>query len=226
MNRKILIIEDDKRIARFMEIDLQQEGYQVDIRYDGRSGLKQVEDFLPDIVLLDIMLPEINGMEVCRRIRQFSNVPIIMITAKNEVTDKVTGLDIGANDYITKPFAIEELLARIRVWLRKSDSDAVAGKTLSCMDLLMDTTRHEVTRAGKSIALTKKEYDLLEYLLRNKEIVLTRDLILVNVWDYEYEGDTNVVDVYIRFLRSKLDDASDIKLIHTIRGVGYVLRKD
>jgi two-component system, OmpR family, response regulator ArlR len=225
LNHKILVIEDDKRIARFIEIDLQQEGYTVEIRFDGRSGLKHVEEFVPDIVLLDVMLPEINGIEVCRRIRLFSGVPIIMITARSEVTDKVMGLDIGANDYITKPFAIEELLARIRVWLRKADGDAKAGKQLSIADLIMDTSRHQVSRNGQIIALTKKEYDLLEYLLRNKEIVLSRDQIVENVWDYEYEGDTNVVDVYIRYLRSKVDDDHDIKLIHTIRGVGYVLEE-
>lgn len=222
---KILVIEDDRRIARFMEIDLLQEGYAVEVRYDGRSGLKHVTEFEPDIVLLDIMLPEINGMEVCRRIRQFSGVPVIMITAKGDVTDKVMGLDIGANDYITKPFAIEELLARIRVWLRNSDGDAKASRVLSFAGLTIDGARHEVTRNGEAVALTKKEYDLLEYMLRNKEIVLTRDQIIENVWDYDFEGDTNVVDVYIRYLRAKVDDPFDVKLIHTIRGVGYVLKE-
>jgi DNA-binding response OmpR family regulator len=188
--------------------------------------LKADEESIPDIVLLDVMLPEINGLEVCRRIRQFSNVPIIMITARNEVPDKVTGLDTGANDYITKPFAIEELLARIRVWLRKVDTNAKAGVTLSYFDLSMDASRHQVTRSGEIITLTKKEYDLLEYLLRNKEIVLSRDQILEKVWDYEYEGDSNVVDVYIRYLRTKVDDKFEVKLIHTIRGVGYVLREE
>jgi two-component system, OmpR family, response regulator ArlR len=225
LKNKILVIEDDRRIARFVEIDLQQEGYRVEIKYDGRSGLKHVEEFSPDIVLLDVMLPEINGMEVCRRIRQFSSVPVIMITAKNEVMDKVMGLDIGANDYITKPFAIEELLARIRVWLRNTDGNAIEGKQMSIADLDMNTSKHQVTRNAENITLTKKEYDLLEYLLRNKEIVLTRDQIVENVWDYEYEGDTNVVDVYIRYLRAKVDDKADIKLIHTVRGVGYVLKE-
>lgn len=223
---RILIIEDEKQIARFIELELQHEGYSTETAYDGRDGLKAVERNGSDLVLLDIMLPGINGMEVCRRIRQFSEVPIIMLTARDEVTDKVMGLDLGANDYITKPFAIEELLARIRNALRKKGQPSQPQKNLVVGDLRMDMSKHQVVKANETIDLTKKEYDLLEYLLRNKGIVLTRDQILESVWGYDYAGDTNVVDVYIRYLRSKVDGTHDVKLIQTVRGVGYVLREE
>lgn len=220
----ILIIEDEKQIARFLELELKHEGYTVEIEYDGRGGLKKAEENEPDLILLDIMLPGINGMEVCRRIRQFSEVPVIMLTARDETTDKVMGLDIGANDYVTKPFVIEELLARIRAVLRNKSQSKQPQKSLVTSDLRMDLAKRQVFRGDESIDLTKKEYDLLEYLLRNKGIVLTRDQILENVWGYDYAGDTNVVDVYIRYLRSKVDDEHDIRLIQTVRGVGYILR--
>lgn len=221
---KILIIEDERQIARFIELELKHEGYAVDIAYDGREGLKKIESSHYDLVLLDIMLPGLNGMEVCRRVRQFSNVPIIMLTARDDTTDKVMGLDMGADDYMTKPFAIEELLARIRVIRRKSVSNKNT-KSLRIGELAMDTTSHQVVRAGKSIELTKREYDLLECLLNNKGIVLTRNQLLEKVWGYYYEGDTNVVDVYIRYLRSKIDDGYEGKLINTVRGVGYVIKE-
>lgn len=223
---RILIIEDEKQIARFLELELQHEGYSVEIKYDGRGGLERVEEDEPALILLDIMLPGINGMEVCRRIRQFSNVPIIMLTAKDETMDKVMGLDLGADDYITKPFVIEELLARIRTALRKRDQLAHVQTVLTVGELRMNLSKHHVTRGDVVIDLTKKEYDLLEYLMRNKGIVLTRDKILENVWGYDYVGDTNVVDVYIRYVRSKVDDAHDIKLIQTVRGVGYIIREE
>lgn len=224
---RILIIEDEKQIARFLELELKHEGYAIEIEYDGRGGLKKAEENEPDLILLDIMLPGINGMEVCRRIRQFSEVPVIMLTARDETTDKVMGLDIGANDYITKPFVIEELLARIRAVLRnRSNSSMQPQKNLAAGDLRMDLSKRQVFRGNESIDLTKKEYDLLEYLLRNRGIVLTRDQILENVWGYDYAGDTNVVDVYIRYLRSKVDDEHDTKLIQTVRGVGYMLREE
>lgn len=221
---KILIIEDEKHIARFLELELNHEGYSVDIAYNGREGLKKIEDADYDLVLLDIMLPGLNGMEICRRVRQFSNLPIIMLTARDETTDKVMGLDIGADDYMTKPFAIEELLARIRVARRKVASNKNT-KRLRIRDLTMDTTTRQVVRAGKAIELTKKEYDLLECLLNNKGIVLTRDQLLEKVWGFDYMGDTNVVDVYIRYLRSKIDDEYEVKLINTVRGVGYVIKE-
>ncbi|MCR4435823.1 MAG: response regulator transcription factor [Clostridiales bacterium] len=223
---RILIIEDEKQIARFLELELKHEGYGVEIEYDGRGGLRKVEEYEPDLVLLDIMLPGINGMEVCRRIRQFSKVPVIMLTARDETTDKVMGLDIGADDYITKPFVIEELLARIRAALRKNIQHEKPQKNLVAGDLRMDPSKHQVMRGNEEIELTKKEYDLLEYLLKNKDIVLTRDQILENVWGYDYAGDTNVVDVYIRYLRSKVDTPYNAKLIQTVRGVGYMLREE
>ena len=222
----ILIVEDEKQIARFLELELKHEGYAVEVEYDGRGGLRKAEESKPDLILLDIMLPGINGMEVCRRIRQFSEVPVIMLTAKDETTDKVMGLDIGANDYVTKPFVIEELLARIRAVLRNRNQSKQPQKNLAAGDLRMDLAKRQVFRGDESIDLTKKEYDLLEYLLRNKGIVLTRDQILENVWGYDYAGDTNVVDVYIRYLRSKIDDEHDTKLIQTVRGVGYILREE
>jgi DNA-binding response OmpR family regulator len=223
---KILVIEDERKIARFIELELIHEGYNVEVKYNGIDGLKRVEESEPDLVLLDIMLPGLNGMEVCMRIRQFSEVPIIMLTAKDETTDKVMGLDLGANDYITKPFVTEELLARIRAATRKNNISSKAPKTLAIGDLVMDTTKHIVKHKNELIDLTKREYDLLEYLLINNGIVLSREKILEKVWGFDYLGDTNVVDVYIRYLRSKIDDPFEDKFIHTIRGVGYVLKEE
>ena len=220
---KILIVEDEKQMSMFIEMELTHEGYEVDKAYDGREGLEKVENKEYDLVLLDIMIPSLNGIVVCRRIRQFSNVPIIMLTAKSDVPDKVLGLDVGANDYLTKPFAIEELLARIRVYTRekvlKNKLDEIKVK-----DIVMNNITHEVWRAGREIQLTKKEYDLLEILLINKNIVLSRDKLIEEVWGYDYVGDTNLVDVFIRYLRSKIDDGFEDKLITTIRGVGYVIK--
>lgn len=225
-NINILIIEDEKKIARFVELELKHEGYAVDIAYDGREGLKKVEEKEPDLILLDIMLPGLNGMEVCRRIRQFSNVKIIMLTAKDEVTDKVMGLDMGADDYLTKPFAIEELLARIRAALRNREKPSEMSNNLIIANLVIDMSEHSVTREGAKIDLTKREYDLLEYFVRNKGVVLTREQLLESVWGFDYMGDTNVVDVYVRYLRSKIDEGFDTKLIHTVRGVGYILKEE
>ena len=220
---KILIVEDEKQMAMFIEMELTHEGYEVDTAYDGREGLEKVENNEYDLILLDIMIPSLNGIEVCRRIRQFSNVPIIMLTAKSDVPDKVLGLDVGANDYLTKPFAIEELLARIRVYTRekvlKNKLDEIKVK-----DIVMNNITHEVWRAGREIQLTNKEYNLLEMLLINKNIVLSREKLIEEVWGYDYVGDTNSVDVFIRYLRSKIDDDFEDKLITTIRGVGYVIK--
>lgn len=222
---KILIIEDERPIARFLELELSHEGYMVDIANDGRIGLeKAVADDEYSLILLDIMLPGINGIEVLRRIRQTISTPIIMLTALDEVTDKVMGLDTGADDYITKPFVIEELLARIRAALRKNGLSKDEVSFLKISDLELDIARHGAKRANQAIELTKKEYDLLEYLLRNEGLALTRNQIIDKVWGFEYLGDTNVVDVYIRYLRSKIDDGYDKKLIQTIRGVGYSIR--
>ncbi len=207
----------------FIEMELTHEGYKVDIIYDGREALEKVENTEYQLILLDIMIPGLNGIEVCRRIRQFSCVPIIMLTAKSVVSDKVLGFDVGANDHLTKPFAIEELLAKIRVYEReklvKSKFDEVKVK-----DIVMDNKTHQVWRSGREIELTKKEYDILEKLLINKNIVLTRERLIEEIWGYDYVGDTNVVDVFIRYLRSKIDNHSKEKLITTIRGVGYVIK--
>jgi two-component system response regulator ArlR len=220
---KILIVEDEKQMALFIEMELTHEGYKVDVVYDGRDGLKSMKNNEYDLILLDVMLPGLSGIEVCRRIRQFSNVPIIMLTAKSDIPDKVLGLDAGANDYLTKPFAIEELLARIRVYTRDKLSKKEIEE-IKVKNILMDNRIHQVWRDGKEIELTKKEYDLLQMLLVNKNIVITRDQLIESVWGYDYEGETNVVDVFIRYLRSKIDDGFEDKLITTIRGVGYVIK--
>ena len=224
-NFKILLVEDEKLMAMFIEMELNHEGYKVDVAYDGRDGLNIAERNECDLILLDIMIPGLNGIEVCRRIRQSSQVPIIMLTAKSDISDKVLGLDVGANDYLTKPFAIEELLARIRVYQRNkfasNNTDEIKVK-----DIVMDNRAHSVMRGGLEIELTKKEYDILEMLIINKNVVLTRSQLIEKVWGYDYMGDTNVVDVFIRYLRSKIDDGFEDKLITTIRGVGYVVKGD
>ena len=222
---KILLVEDEKQMSMFIEMELTYEGYKVDTAYDGREGLKKAENSDYNLILLDIMIPNLNGIEVCKRIRGFSLVPIIMLTAKCDVSDKVIGLDVGANDYLTKPFAIEELLARIRVYERDK---SVVNKALEfkVKDVVLDNRTHQVWRSGKEIELTKKEYDILEMLLRNKNIVLSREKLIESIWGYDYVGDTNVVDVFIRYLRSKIDEGFDEKLITTIRGVGYVIKGD
>ncbi|MFW6006712.1 MAG: response regulator transcription factor [Halanaerobiales bacterium] len=225
MDAKILLVEDEKKIARFMELELMHEGYEVEVVKDGQSGLKKVKEENYNLVLLDIMLPKMDGMEVCSRIREFSDIPIIMVTAKDSTPSKVEGLDLGADDYITKPFEIEELLARIRALMRRKKPDDKEG-ILKVDDLVLDTNKHQVKRAGNKIELTKKEYDLLEYLLRNEEVVISREQLLREIWGYDYTGETNIVDVYIRYLRSKIDDPFTQKLIHTVRGVGYVLREE
>jgi len=225
---KILLIEDEEKLARFVELELCHEGYSVTKAFTGRTGYDLAVSGEFDLVLLDIMLPEINGMEVLRRLRRVSSVPVIMLTARDEVMDKVAGLDQGAEDYITKPFAIEELLARIRSTLRKrpGHADAANGDILSAHGVKLDMKRHTVTVNETPVELTKREFDLLHYLLKNKDIVVSREMLLENVWEYDFDGGTNAVDVYIRFLRSKIDEAFDIKLIHTVRGVGYVIKDE
>ncbi|WP_411678969.1 response regulator transcription factor [Clostridium thailandense] len=224
-NFKILLVEDEKQMSIFIEMELTHEGYQVDAAFDGREALKKVETTDYNLILLDIMIPNLNGIEVCRRIRQFSSVPIIMLTAKSDIPDKVLGLDVGANDYLTKPFAIEELLARIRVYERnvilKDNSEILKVK-----DVVLDNKTHQVWRSNREIELTKKEYSILEMMLINKNIVLTREQLIEEVWGYDYIGDTNVVDVFIRYLRSKIDDDFEDKLITTVRGVGYVIKEN
>ncbi len=224
MQHKILIVEDEKKIARFLELELQHEGYEVDTAGDGRTGLEKALSWQPDLLILDLMLPELSGIEVCRRLRHESDVPIIMLTAKDDVSDKVMGLDMGADDYMTKPFAIEELLARIRVGLKKrrADREAPGSGALNFGKLHLDPSSYTVSFDGAPVSLTKKEFDLLHYLMEHKGQAVTRDALLSDVWGYDYAGDTNVVDVYIRYLRHKIDEPFGIKSIHTIRAVGYM----
>ena len=223
---RILIVEDEEKLARFVELELEHEGYSVTKAFTGREGYELAASGEFDLILLDIMLPELNGMEVLRRLRRVSSTPVIMLTARDEVIDKVAGLDQGANDYITKPFAIEELLARVRAALRKRSGDEGDAEQLSANGVRLDAKRRTVTVSETQVELTKREFDLLHYLLKNKGIVVTRDMLLENVWDYEFDGGTNAVDVYIRFLRGKIDEVFDIKLIHTVRGVGYVIKDE
>ena len=225
MAGRILIVEDEAAIARFVELELRHEGYQVDKAEDGRTGLEQALAGQYDLVLLDIMLPGLSGLEVLRRLRREKDTPVILLTARDTVMDKVSGLDMGADDYITKPFAIEELLARIRTALRKRPAKA-PEPVLTLGPITMDTARRQVRCGGQAVELTTREFDVLRLFLENPEIVLSRETFLSRVWGYDYVGETNVVDVYIRYLRSKLDAACGKSLIHTVRGVGYVLRED
>ena len=227
MPARILIVEDEHKIARFVELELTHEGYSADKASDGRTGLDMALTGNYDLVLLDVMLPGLNGLEVLRRLRNESDVPVIMLTARDAVMDKVSGLDMGANDYITKPFAIEELLARIRAVLRSAEgAERRTGDVLRCGELTLDPARHTVTYGDTPVNLTYKEFLLLQTLLENRDIVLGRETLLERVWGFDYMGETNVVDVYIRYLRQKLDDAFHVKLIHTVRSVGYVIKGD
>ncbi len=217
---KVLVIEDDAAISRVLHLELEHEGYDVESARDGLEGLEKALKE-PDLVILDLMLPRMDGMEVCRRIRAKSRVPIIMLTAKDRVPDRVSGLDIGADDYLTKPFATEELLARVRARLREKQPQ---GNVIYYRDVVMDRDRHEVTRGERPIALTAKEYALLEYLLLHRNKVHTRDELFNGVWGSDFLGDSNLIDVYIRYLRGKIDEGFDEKLITTVRGVGYTIR--
>ncbi len=217
---KILVIEDDAAISRVLSLELAHEGYEVETARDGLEGLEKALKE-PDLVILDLMLPRMDGLEVCRRVRAKSSVPIIMLTAKDRVPDRVEGLDLGADDYLTKPFATPELLARVRARLRERHPHA---NVIAYRDVVMDRDRREVTRAGRAIALTAKEYALLEYLLLHRNKVHTRDELFNGVWGSDFLGDSNLIDVYIRYLRGKIDDGFDEKLISTVRGVGYTIR--
>ncbi|AEB29363.1 MAG: response regulator transcription factor [Carnobacterium sp.] len=227
---KILIIEDEKNLARFVELELKHEGYATEVRYNGRTGLEAAvaEDAHWDVILLDLMLPELNGIDVCRRIRQVSNVPIIMMTARDSVIDRVSGLDHGADDYIVKPFAIEELLARLRALFRRieieSEQNITKQTTVTYRDLTVEKENRVVRRGDEVIELTKREYELLLELMENVNVVLARDVLLNKVWGYETEVETNVVDVYIRYLRNKIDVPNVDSYIQTVRGTGYVMR--
>lgn len=225
MAQKILLVEDEEKIARFIELELLHEGYEVEKTYNGREGLLLAQSGAFDLVLLDIMLPELNGLEVLRRLRRESDVPVIMLTARDAVMDKVSGLDAGADDYITKPFAIEELLARIRVALKKRTLTAVKTRQMEVNGVCMDLDRHEVTCKGEIVDLNHREYELLRVLMENKNVVLNRDQLINQVCGYDYYGETNIIDVYVRHIRAKLDDRFGIKVITTVRGVGYVIRE-
>lgn len=226
MANRILIIEDEEKIARFVELELKHEGNEVEKAFDGREGLEKALSGCYDLILLDVMLPGLNGLEVLRRFRMEKDTPVIMLTARDAVMDKVSGLDAGADDYITKPFAIEELLARIRVALKKRVPMAVAPtNTLSIKGVILDEDRYEVTVNGETVELTNREFELLRMLMKNKNIVLDREKLMNEVCGYDYMGETNIIDVYIRYLRTKIDDHYGIKLIHTVRGVGYVVKE-
>ncbi len=225
--QKILVVEDDLKIARFIELELKHEGFDVETANDGRSGLEKALDSSFDLIILDIMLPGLNGMEVCRRVRLNSEIPIIMLTAKDDTMDKVMGLDFGADDYMTKPFAIEELLARIRRIFRKAPAKSTTPANVFVSGhLKIDCNQYTVTYNTVPIELTKTEFDLLHYLAENKNIALSREQILDKVWGYDYFGETKIVDVYIRYLRSKIDDVYETKFIHTVRGVGYLFKDE
>ena len=230
MAAHIFIVEDEEKLARFVELELLHEGYTVSKCGNGREALERAEKENFDLILLDIMLPGINGLEVLRRLQKDHPMPCILLTARDAVMDKVAGLDAGAVDYITKPFAIEELLARIRVALKLHRSGALPAQEeeegiLKWGALRLDDRRHQVTYNGQEIVLTNREFVMLRCLLENQDIVLSRDTLLDKVCGYEYVGETNLVDVYIRYLRGKIDDAFGVKMIHTVRGVGYVIKK-
>lgn len=222
---RLLVVEDEKKLASFLKKGFEEEHFAVDVAYDGEEGwyLSEVSDY--DAIILDIMLPKMDGLSLCRKLRsRQKDTPIILLTAKDRVEDKVTGLNLGADDYLVKPFAFAELLARVRALLRRKGSSFVSQ--LQVGDLVLDPVSHRVSRGGKLIDLTAKEYALLEFLMRHAGEVVTRTQIIEHVWDQHFDSDTNVVGVYITYLRQKIDHQFEPKLIHTIRGVGYVLREE
>jgi len=225
MSDTILVIEDEERIADFLRRGLTFEGYKVLVALDGTSGLSVARDQPPDLVILDWMLPGLDGLEVCKRLRAAGSTPILMLTAKDAVPDRVTGLDAGADDYLVKPFAFDELLARIRALLRRT-KPAETGETLKFADLVLDTAAREARRGDRRLELTAKEFDLLELFMRHPRQVLTREVIYDRIWGYDFGGESNIIEVYIRYLRQKTEPAGEPRLIHTVRGVGYVLREE
>jgi heavy metal response regulator len=222
---RILVIEDEKKVADFIKRGLKEEGYAVDVASDGEEGLFQAMEIAYDLILLDLMLPKLDGISLCKKLRQNNiRTPLIMLTAKDSVKDKVTGLDSGADDYLTKPFSFEELLARIRALLRKGINNLPTR--LQVADLVLDLVSHKVWRAKEEITLTAKEYSLMEYFMRNPGVVITRTMIAEHVWDINFDTFTNVIDVYVNYLRNKIDKEQNKKLIHTVRGRGYILKED
>ena len=224
MSARILVIEDEERIRQFLQRGLVYEGYRVDIAADGKSGLEMARDNPPELVLLDLMLPGIDGYEVCRRLRTVSDVPILMLTAKEAIEDRVAGLDAGADDYLTKPFSFDELLARVRALLRRAQPSK--PQVYQFVDLELDTGTRQGRRAGRTFNLTAKEYELLELFLRHPRQVLTRDVIYDRVWNYDFGGESNIIEVYVRYLRQKTEKGELPRLIWTVRGIGYVLREE
>ncbi|HZW05095.1 MAG TPA: response regulator transcription factor [Anaerolineaceae bacterium] len=224
MKERILIIEDDEAIVRVLRRGLAYDGYLVDVALDGETGLQIARDAHPDLVILDWMLPGMDGLEVCQRLRAGGNVPVLMLTAKDTTAARVQGLDAGADDYMVKPFELEELSARVRALLRRTQPDR--APVLTFADLSLDTSTRQAMRKNRVISLTAKEYDLLELFLRHPRQVLTREMIFDRVWGYDFGGESNVLDVYIRYLRQKLEAEGEPRLIHTQRGVGYVLREN
>lgn len=225
MKAHILLVEDEVKLAKFVELELGFEGYQVSVANDGLTGLTMARESQPDLILLDWMLPGMTGLEICRRLRSTGDkVPIILLTAKDEVSDRVAGLDAGADDYVVKPFSVEELLARVRARIRRTSEES-SENVLQFEDLKLNRSTREVYRHSRLIDLTAKEFDLLEYLLSHPRQVITRDRILEEVWGYDFMGDSNIIEVYVRYLRLKLEANQEKRLIQTVRGVGYVLRE-
>lgn len=222
----ILVVEDEASLARFLQLELNHEGYQVETAKNGYEALGMISEGKWDLVLLDLMLPGLDGFEICRRIRKYTDVPVIMLTARDAVSDKIKGLDTGADDYVTKPFLIEELLARIRARLRSIPAARQEGGRIVVGDLVISRQTRQVTRDGQPISLTRREFDLLIYLAENNGLVMSRETILASVWGYDFYGSDNVVDVYIRYLRAKVDEPFSTRLLHTVRGVGYTLREE
>ena len=220
---RVLLVEDEPEIAGALASELRHSRYEVRVEHDGLLALAAADEWKPDLVLLDLRLPTLDGLEVCRRLRARSSVPILILTARDSVVERVRGLDAGADDYLAKPFSLDELLARVRAALRRARI-AAAGERLEVADLVLDARAHEVRRAGGAIELTAREFDLLEFLMRHAGQALTRQQIFSEVWGYDYLGESNVIDVYIRSLRKKVDDGFEPKLIRTVRGLGYTLR--
>lgn len=220
---RILVVEDEEKLAKFVQLELGYEGYEVTVANDGLSGLMAARDSDPDLVLLDWMMPGLTGVEVCRRLRATgATMPVILLTAKDGIEDRVAGLDAGADDYVVKPFSIEELLARVRAHLRRNQPED--PEAFQFADLTLSRKTREVKRGDRDIELTAKEFDLLDYLISHPKQVLTRDRILEEVWGYDFMGDSNIIEVYIRYLRLKLESENESRLIQTVRGVGYVMR--
>jgi DNA-binding response OmpR family regulator len=222
--KKILLIEDEKNLARFMELELKHEQFTVTVVHEGKSGLELALGEEWDIILLDLMLPGLNGIEICSKVRKVKNTPIIMLTARDSITDRVSGLDSGADDYMPKPFAIEELLARMRSLLRRSSVSDQQHAFLAFRNIRVDLAARTVTKNGLLIEFTKREFDLLVMFLQNTNLVMTRDMLLDKVWGYDSRVETNVVDVYVRYVRNKIDSLNEESCIQTIRGIGYVMR--